>query len=206
VPRTLNQTAVPSQELRHFTNRVSELQVFRDAVNLPAGTPLPVLMFYGVGGIGKSWLLRRLRQEVASTLPSALLDFEPSIGGTPYHADSARSLAELRRQLTGVICPRFDLAYAWLRHNEGSGNEPLLRGSGPAVTAFEFLREGAAALLSGVPGGNFLTWFASKSQPWPLRRHDHQRANWREDSGPGHLRHGSRRHRPVGAAVSEVAQ
>ena len=122
MPRPLNQTAVPSQELRHFTNRMNELQVFRNAVDLPAGTPLPVLMFYGVGGIGKSWLLRRLRQELAGTLPSALLDFEPSTGGTPYHADSAAPWPSCGADSTGVVCPRFDLAYSWLRHKEGSGD------------------------------------------------------------------------------------
>ncbi len=162
MPRSLKENAAPSQELRHFTNRTNELKVFHTAMDLPAGTPLPVLMFYGVGGTGKSWLLKKLRAEVAGAVPSALLDFEPLSGGTAYHTDSARSLAELRRQFDGVVCPRFDLAYAWLGHKGGGGDEPLLRGRGAAATAFEFLREGTEATFSWVPGVNLVTWLAGK--------------------------------------------
>ena len=52
----------PSEELRHFTNREDEKKVFTDYVNAMDGASLPALMFYGVGGIGKTWLTKRLRQ------------------------------------------------------------------------------------------------------------------------------------------------
>jgi hypothetical protein len=56
-------------------------------------------MFYGVGGIGKSWLLRRLRETVSvpPELPTALIDFDPAIGGASYMNDRGFALAEIRR-------------------------------------------------------------------------------------------------------------
>ncbi len=44
----------PSEELRHFTNREDEKKVFTAFVNGRDGDNLPLLMFYGVGGIGKT--------------------------------------------------------------------------------------------------------------------------------------------------------
>jgi hypothetical protein len=128
MPRPIGTISTPSQELRHFTNRKKERDVVRDLLEKPAGQPLPVVMFFGVGGTGKSWLLRKLRAELPPEMPSALLDFEPSSGGTPYHTDQSRALAELRRQLADVECPRFDLAYSWLRFQGEMKDEPLLRG------------------------------------------------------------------------------
>src|SRR5207249_930332 len=119
MPRSLKSLNSPSQQLQNFTNRENELDVLRRVLDLAQGQPLPVVMFWGVGGNGKSWLLRKLREALPPDFPSALLDLDPMTGGTPYHADSARALAELRHQLAAVAFPRFDLAYAWLRYKEG---------------------------------------------------------------------------------------
>ena len=137
MPRSLASGRSPSQELRHFTNRDHERCVLGRLLALPPGQPLPVVMFYGVGGTGKSWLLRRLRADWLSELPSALLDLDPQSGGAPYHTDYSRALAELRRQLASVECPRFDLAYSWLRFHEGVKEEPLLKDKGLAGIATE---------------------------------------------------------------------
>lgn len=51
----------PSEEPRHFTNRVSELEAFNRALALPAAQGIPAIMFYGVGGTGKSWVSPRCR-------------------------------------------------------------------------------------------------------------------------------------------------
>ena len=65
MPRSLTSGSVPSQELRHFTNREQERHVLSRLLALPSGQPVPVVMFYGVGGTGKSWLLRRSRRSTA---------------------------------------------------------------------------------------------------------------------------------------------
>jgi hypothetical protein len=91
MPRALASAPSPSQELRHFTNRDHERCVLGRLLALPPGQPLPVVMFYGVGGTGKSWLLRCLRADWSSELPSALLDLDPQAGGAPYHTDYSRA-------------------------------------------------------------------------------------------------------------------
>ena len=50
----------PSRELKHFTDRDDEQAFFARLLDFAAGSTLPVLMFFGVGGTGKTWLLRRL--------------------------------------------------------------------------------------------------------------------------------------------------
>lgn len=151
MPRSLASGASPSQELRNFTNREQERRVLSRILALSQGQPLPVLMFYGVGGTGKSWLLRRLRADVPPEIPSALLDFDPQSGGAPYHTDHSRALAELRRQLASVECPHFDLAYSWLRFHEGVKDEPLLKDKGLAGFATEALADLAAGTTTGLP-------------------------------------------------------
>jgi hypothetical protein len=89
MPRLLGPGSLPSQELRHFTNRDHERCVVGRILALPSGQPLPVVMFYGVGGTGKSWLLRRLRADQPPEIPAALLDFDPQSGGFPYRAGAA---------------------------------------------------------------------------------------------------------------------
>ena len=154
----------PSQELRHFTNRVSELEAFRRALAIPAGQDVPAIMFYGVGGTGKSWVLKRLQQSLDGSLPCAYLDLDHSNpGGAACHTDWSRALAEIRRQLgADVFCPRFDLAYAFIRYKEGAGDEPLFRGAGILGHVWEFLVEVGDSALSSVPGGNLLTWAINK--------------------------------------------
>lgn len=155
MPRILG-AGLPSQELRHFTNREQEQDVLRRLLALPSGQPLPAVVFYGVGGTGKSWLLRRLRLDLPPEIPSALLDFDP-LRGTSYHNDSSRALAELRRQLASVECPRFDLAYSWLRFHEGVKDEPLLKDKGLAGIATEAFTELAGSTAAGLPLVGFFT-------------------------------------------------
>jgi hypothetical protein len=72
MPRSLKSVNAPSQQLHNFTNRTNELATLQRLLDLPEGSPLPVVMFWGVGGNGKSWLLRRLRELLPPELPAAL--------------------------------------------------------------------------------------------------------------------------------------
>jgi len=163
IRRRQNGPGRPSEELRHFTGREDVQAVFQRLLNLDAPTPLPVLMYYGVGGMGKSWLLKRLRSGLkeGSGLPSALIDFDSALNGSSFHRDIGALLAEIWRQFD-VECPRFELAYSMMRFKQGAGDKPLLRGSGHASTAWELCQEGGQALLNGVPGGNLIVWASRK--------------------------------------------
>ena len=153
---------VLGEELKHFTNRNHELWVFRRNLDQPTGSSPPVLMLFGVGGIGKTWLLKRFRGSLGDppAVPSARLDLDPTIGGRSFHNDSSYALAEIRRQLN-VECPRFDLAYAMMRYKQGAGDEPLLKQSGAAKTAWELTIEFGQAAASGIPCGNVGVWLVN---------------------------------------------
>ena len=131
----------PSSEIARFTNRDDQRALFRRLLN--SATEPPVLVFYGVGGNGKSWLLKKLRQETPAAIPSAFLDFDVPAGGQRFVLDPAAALYEIRHQL-GRPAPHFDLAFAMLRHKQGVPND-----SDPWIV------ELLADLASSVPGAGF---------------------------------------------------
>lgn len=118
-----------------FTDRVPESKAFAAALAAhrwrldDAEAPSPqgrnVLVFHGLGGLGKSELSRRLQAWVNGNLPadadwgqapSTRVDATARIDlhGTQGHIDGARHLAELRVQLGGLKerWPIFDVAFA----------------------------------------------------------------------------------------------
>ena len=154
----------PRDLLKDFTDREDSLAVFRRHLHRPPGDGPPVLMFYGVGGRGKSWLLRRLCADLAEdgAVPSAFIDLDPALQGARFHHDLGALLAEVWRQLD-VECPRFELAYAMMRFKQGAGDQPLLRHGGKPALARELVAEAAPPSLSGVPGGNLIVWIGRKA-------------------------------------------
>ncbi len=156
--------ALRQEQMDRFTNRDVERARLMELVTAPVGSPLPVVMFYGVGGAGKTLLLERFRNELdGSKVPWAKLDFDPQAGGGAFHTDSAEALIRLRTQFGDrVTCPTFDLAYAFTRFKQGQDTAPKFRGGDAAGFALEFLLELGDAALADVPGGNLVTFFAGK--------------------------------------------
>ncbi len=132
----------PTENFARFTNREREQQLMRDRIHAAAGSRLPMLMFYGVAGQGKTWLLRRLQSLVdqVKDLPLARIDFD---------GQSSKSrnewLASIRRQLGGPA-PRFDLTRAVL---SGQAFEVAGQPGGAAATAAD-VGESAMADLFGL--------------------------------------------------------
>jgi tetratricopeptide (TPR) repeat protein len=106
--------------MARFTDREGHQTLFHRHLN--AAEEPPVLMFYGVGGAGKTWLLKKLRSQVPTDIPSAYLDFDVAAGGRRFVLDPATALQSIRQQLNAPA-PRFDLALAALRHKQGSAEE-----------------------------------------------------------------------------------
>ena len=120
-------------------------------------------MFFGVGGTGKSWLLKRLRNALAEQLsiPWAYIDFDRQSGGPSYVSDFSNLLAEVWRQFD-VECPRFEAAYSWMRFKQGAADRPLIRHSGEVSAGWDLVKEVASVGLKDVPGGNLLAWLGHK--------------------------------------------
>jgi tetratricopeptide (TPR) repeat protein len=125
--------------MARFTNRDDQQALFQHHLFSPQEPP--VLMFYGVGGAGKTWLLKRLRNQVPADIPSAYLDFDVAAKGGRFVSDPATALQSIQHQLAAPA-PRFDLALATMRHKQGSAEEPGL-----------WIDVAAELLGSFVPGG-----------------------------------------------------
>ena len=97
---------------RQFTDREGFIAAFQKALAESRTVEPHVLVYYGVGGIGKSSLRRELGKLVAEQdrVVSAVLDFE-----TPSYRDMETALFALRKSLLSsfkVHFPTFDIAYA----------------------------------------------------------------------------------------------
>jgi tetratricopeptide (TPR) repeat protein len=126
--------------IRHFTDRTEALAAFQAHLDAPEGQPLPVLQFYGVGGIGKSLLLRKLQHDLAEkqpALPVAAVDFR-----NERDRDRLRALTLLRVALGryGLQFPEFDLVRAVLDAAEGGQEVELVSISPWYQAAFSALQ------------------------------------------------------------------
>ena len=116
--------------LRYFTDRENFTEAFHNCVNAPVGQPGRVLVFFGVGGIGKTTLAREFCADLQSfdpPVPHAIVDIETLRDKT--HADG-ETLIRFRTHLEKefrVGFPRFDLCLAVLTAREGGDPEPLIR-------------------------------------------------------------------------------
>ncbi len=116
------QTRVQLSALEYFTNRENAIEAFKRYLNAPEGEPMQVLNFYGVGGIGKSILLRKLwdiAERDYSRLPRALFNLDSLRDHFhPYREVLLSWRLDLERQ-HGVKFPRFDLCLAVMLAHEG---------------------------------------------------------------------------------------
>ena len=107
----------PNQRNR-FTNRLEETERFLQLVNGPPAAPLPLQMFYGVGGAGKTRLLSRLQQECQNhQIPWAAVDL-----AEVREADEALPrLAAQLEQYEGIRFDSFKRVLAVLAAKEAGG-------------------------------------------------------------------------------------
>ena len=105
-----------------FVGRSDLIAIFERALAIPGQDVRPVIVFYGIGGIGKTSLRRRLTALVDSrpdTIP-VVLDLQVSNHRAPGNALFAlrRTLGEKHK----IKFPSFDIAYAvfWEKTHPGS--------------------------------------------------------------------------------------
>jgi hypothetical protein len=141
---TSSPSLTPSESLANFTNRVSEQEAFRRLLATPKDSPLPILHFYGVGGVGKTWTLKKLKELAQrEALPTALVDLEQ----LPMIDRAVQALVRFREQLSLFHMPTFDLGMAWYLKKIGNSNgDPKWKLGGPLETAFDLISK-----LAGYP-------------------------------------------------------
>ena len=154
------ETYSPGQHVQNFTDREEPLKLILAHLEAPEDQWLPALVFWGVGGIGKTWLTLKLQAHLEGTstvpgfleseadawgrvpkLPCARLDFDPirnPLGGN-YQNDPLAALAAIRSQL-GVECPQYDLAAAMLQFRQGNGTPPAHPLSDHAAVAWTIIK------------------------------------------------------------------
>jgi tetratricopeptide (TPR) repeat protein len=120
MPKPGRRTTTTSDEMARFTDREDQQSLFQR--HLFSSQEPPVLMFYGLGGAGKTWLLKRLRNQVPADIPSAYLDFDVAAKGGRFVSDPSTALQSIQQQLASPA-PRFDLALATMRHKQGGAAE-----------------------------------------------------------------------------------
>jgi tetratricopeptide (TPR) repeat protein len=138
--------------MSRFTDREGQQATFQrhlHSVNEPQ-----VLVFYGVGGTGKTWLLKKLQEQVPDGIPTARLDFDVSAFGKRYVDDPVPAFQSIKQQLS-VPTPRFDLALAILHKKQGHLTE-----SGSAVP---WLDVGSELVSGMLPGAGPILKMLSKS-------------------------------------------
>ncbi|MBM3476775.1 MAG: ATP-binding protein [Armatimonadetes bacterium] len=166
--------------IRHFTDREAAIAAFRRHVDAPEGHTLPVLHFYGVGGVGKSLLLHKLAEvlkEEKPPVPFVRLDFEDA-----RSRDPVRALTWLRvhfEQQYQVRFPEFDLVRAVLAAKEGGPEEDLAPLSGSLKGLWEGMQELFSPVAAGVKAaggrrtsgaGGTGKHAGAAGREWPRRR------------------------------------
>ena len=152
MPKPGSRTHTPSDEMARFTDREGQQATFQrhlHSVNEPQ-----VLVFYGVGGTGKTWLLKKLQEQVPDGIPWAYLNFDVSDFGKRYVDDPVAAFQSIKQQLS-VPTPRFDLALAILHKKQGHLTE-----SGSAVP---WLDVGSELVSGMLPGAGPILKMLSKS-------------------------------------------
>jgi tetratricopeptide (TPR) repeat protein len=152
MPKPGSRTHTPSDEMSRFTDREEQQATFQR--HLHSISEPQVLVFYGVGGTGKTWLLKKLREQVPDGIPWAYLNFDVSDFGKRYVDDPVSAFQSIKQQLS-VPTPRFDLALAMLHKKQGHLTE-----SGSAVP---WLDVGSELVSGMLPGAGPILKMLSKS-------------------------------------------
>jgi len=165
----------------YFTDRTDQKERFRQALNAREGEHVPVIAWYGVGGAGKSSLVRKLRELLRTEhpdVPHALWDFNSGFDPEKVLTGLRNELAAWSQRLPGddFTFPRFDLAQAVLA--EKMGEAPLQGGTGTVGGAMEALGE-----LIPIPILNILVGRLAAQGGEKLVNHVPRLRKWLEGAG-----------------------
>jgi len=140
-PRSSQERLPQVAALEYFTDRENAISTFQRYVHPVAATALPVLVFWGVGGIGKTALLQRLTTDLRDAnppLPHALFSME-NVGDQTraYREVLLRWRCDMESQFR-IEFPHFDLCLGVMLAREGGTPPPLVQFHPALRQALEF--------------------------------------------------------------------
>ncbi|MGB9695914.1 MAG: tetratricopeptide repeat protein [Ignavibacteria bacterium] len=148
VPKHIGKVGFKKKE-RQFTDRENFIETFRNYLSLPIDpNQYKVLVFYGVGGVGKTTLRKHLSKILESEFPSTIytsIDLD-----VPLYRNMETTLFVLRNELTErykIRFPSFDVAYTAFWHKTHpqvpitKDNFPLLTGASVVAGIMRVLGE-----------------------------------------------------------------
>lgn len=148
VPKHIGEPGFKKKE-RQFTDRENFIEIFRNYLSLPIEpNQYRILVFYGVGGAGKTTLRKHLSQILQTDFPSTV--FTSIDLDVPLYRNMETTLFVLRDELTEkykVKFPSFDIAYTAFWHKTHpqvpitKDNFPLLSGASVVGGIFRVLGE-----------------------------------------------------------------
>jgi tetratricopeptide (TPR) repeat protein len=157
-PSQKQESLVEVAALKYFTNREGAIEAFERYLNAPTGTDLRVLTFYGVGGIGKTTLINKLRDNLRhAKIPHARFDLQTVRDPTQAYREALLQMrCDLESQFR-ISFPRFDLCLEVILAREGGEPPPLVRINPILQNAFRFItsifqapREGLGGLIDAI--------------------------------------------------------
>ena len=141
---------------RYFTDRTDQKERFRQALNAREGEQVPVIAWYGVGGAGKSSLVRKLRELLRTEhpdVPHALWDFNSGFDPEKVLTGLRNELVLWSRALRGkdFAFPRFDVAQSVLSEKMGEATQQ--GGTGRVVASESLAEPRVEPIYTGGPVG-----------------------------------------------------
>jgi tetratricopeptide (TPR) repeat protein len=154
-PSQKQESLVEVAALEYFTNREGAIEAFERYLNAPAGADLRVLTFYGVGGIGKTTLINKLRDNLRqANIPHARFDMQTIRDQTQAYREAMLQMRYDLEEEFRIPFPRFDLCLAVILAREGGEPPPLVQINPFLQDAFRFItsifqapREGLGGLI-----------------------------------------------------------
>ena len=141
--------------LRHFTNRERAIEMLESYLNAPTDEKMKVLVFYGVGGIGKTALQLKLCDQLRNddpSIPFASFNMEKIGNKTGAYREVLLNLRFDFERDFGIKFPRFDLCWAVIVAHEGGNPEPLVRVNPALQDSFDFATCLLEVPVSGLKG------------------------------------------------------
>lgn len=151
-----NKQYLPHDVLQYFTNREEAIKQLGDYLAMPTGEALKALIFYGVGGIGKTTLQRKMCDELENNkppVPFARFDMGTIKDQTHAYREVLLNMRfDFEQRGFKIKFSRFDICWAVITAYEEGNPEPLAKGDQVLMDLLKFAASILGAPVAGLEG------------------------------------------------------